>query len=162
MEILDLYDNQGRKTTEKIPRGEVIPEGKNIMLSVIFIKNEEGKYLIQKTSKEKGNRYSSTGGHVVNGESGFEAIKRELNEELGININDNKIKFLATFKYPKKNCLFNAYMLEISMNEIKNMKLQDEEVEEVKYLSVEEIINIIKDGNFLESHAYIFEKYIKC
>lgn len=162
MEILDLYDNQGRKTTEKIERGNTIPEDKNIMLSVIFIKNNKGEYLIQKTSKQKGNRYSSTGGHVVNGESGFEAIKRELDEELGINVEDNKIKYLSTFKYPKKNCLFNVYILNIELEEIENIKLQEEEVEEIKFISVNEIINIINEGNFLESHAYIFEKYINC
>ena len=56
MEILDLYDDNGKLLNETIPRDEKVAAGKNIMLSVIFIKNEEGKYLIQKTSKEKGNK----------------------------------------------------------------------------------------------------------
>ena len=38
------------------------------MLAVAFIKNKEKLYLIQKTSKEKGGKYSSTEGHVVHGE----------------------------------------------------------------------------------------------
>ena len=148
MEILDLYDDNCKKLNEKITRGEELKTGKNVMLSVIYIKNKENKYLIQKTSKTKGGKYSSTGGHVVQGEDGFTTIKRELNEELGINPENDDIKFATTFKYPNKNCVFNVY------------KLQESEVESVLYLNKEEIEKIINEGNFLESHAYIFKNYI--
>lgn len=161
MEILDLYDNQGRKINEKLIRGNDIPEGKNIMLSVIFIKNKMGEYLIQKTSKQKGNYYATTGGHVVNKEDGFQTIKREMKEELGISVNDDRIKYIMTFKYPDKNCLFNVYTLVINDEEINNIKLQDEEVEKVILLSKEEIINMIKKEEFLKSHGYIFDNFIK-
>lgn len=159
MEILDLYDDFGQKLKETINRGEKTEEGKNIMLSVAFIKNSKGEFLIQKTSKEKGNRCSSTGGHVMHGETGLETIKRELEEELGISATEQDLKYIATFKYPKKNCIFNVYLLNIDID-LSKIKLQDEEVESVKYLSVEEINNIINKGNFLESHAYIFKHYI--
>lgn len=159
MEILDLYDDFGQKLKETINRGEKTEEGKNIMLSVAFIKNSKSEFLIQKTSKEKGNRYSSTGGHVMHGETGLETIKRELEEELGISATEQDLKYIATFKYPKKNCIFNVYLLNIDID-LSKIKLQDEEVESVKYLSVEEINNIINKGNFLESHAYIFKHYI--
>ena len=159
MEILDLYDDFGQKLKETINRGEKTEEGKNIMLSVAFIKNSKGEFLIQKTSKENGNRCSSTGGHVMHGETGLETIKRELEEELGISATEQDLKYIATFKYPKKNCIFNVYLLNIDID-LSKIKLQDEEVESVKYLSVEEINNIINKGNFLESHAYIFKHYI--
>ena len=159
MEILDLYDDSGQKLKETINRGEKTEEGKNIMLSVAFIKNSKGEFLIQKTSKEKENRCSSTGGHVMHGETGLETIKRELEEELGISATEQDLKYIATFKYPKKNCIFNVYLLNIDID-LSKIKLQDAEVESVKYLSVEEINNIINKGNFLESHAYIFKHYI--
>ena len=146
MEILDLYDDFGQKLKETINRGEKTEEGKNIMLSVAFIKNSEGEFLIQKTSKEKRNRYSSTGGHVMHGETGLETIKRELEEELGISATEQDLKYIATFKYPKKNCIFNVYLLNIDID-LSKIKLQDEEVESVKYLSVEEINNIINICN---------------
>lgn len=41
MEILDLYDDLGNKLNETINRGDKTTKGKNIMLSVIFIKNKE-------------------------------------------------------------------------------------------------------------------------
>ena len=158
MEILDLYNDLG----ETIVRGEKTDKGKNIMLSVIFIKDSKGRYLIQKTSKEKGDRYSSTGGHVTHGENGFDTIKRELEEELGITGVDSEIQYIATFKYPTKNCVFNVYLLEVEQLNISEIKLQKEEVAEVKFLTCEEIKNIIVHGDFLESHAYIFENFINC
>ena len=160
MEILDLYDNLGKKLNETIIRGETIPSNKNIMLSVIFIKNSEGKYLIQKTSKEKGRLYSSTGGHVIHGETGLDTILRELKEELNISISKEKIKYISTFKYPNKNCIFNTYLLEVNNSDLTNIKIQKEEVEKIIFLSVKEIESLISNGNFLESHAYIFKNYI--
>ena len=160
MEILDLYDDNGNMLNETINRGEKTESGKNIMLSVIFIKNKNEKYLIQKTSKEKGSKYSSTGGHVIHGEDGFMTIKREIKEELGINPKDDDIKFVVTFKYPSKNCVFNVYKLDVDNLSLDNIKLQESEVESICYLTKEEIEKIIKEGNFLESHAYIFKNYI--
>ncbi len=160
MEILDLYDDNCKKLNEKITRGEELKTGKNVMLSVIYIKNKENKYLIQKTSKTKGGKYSSTGGHVVQGEDGFTTIKRELNEELGINPENDDIKFATTFKYPNKNCVFNVYKLVVWNLNLEQIKLQESEVESVLYLNKEEIEKIINEGNFLESHAYIFKNYI--
>lgn len=159
MEILDLYDDFGNKLNQTIYRGEKTENGKNIMVSVAFIKNSNNEFLIQKTSKEKGNKFSSTGGHVTHGETGLETITRELKEELGINVIHQDIKYITTFKYPTKNCIFNVYLLNIDID-LSNIKLQDEEVDEVKYLSIEEINDIINSGNFLESHAYIFNNYI--
>ena len=43
---------------------------------------------------------------------------------------------------------------------INDIKLQVEEVESVLLLTTEQINKIIIDGKFLESHAYIFQKYI--
>ena len=130
------------------------------MLAVAFIKNKEKLYLIQKTSKEKGGKYSSTEGHVVHGELPIDTIKRELQEELGINTCDDDLKLIVTFKYLSKNCIFNVYLinLDIPLNKI---ILQSEEVEKVEYLTTTEIEKIIDNSNFFESHAYIFNNYIK-
>ena len=130
------------------------------MLAAAFIKNKEKLYLIQKTSKEKGGKYSSTEGHVVHGELPIDTIKRELQEELGINTCDDDLKLIVTFKYLSKNCIFNVYLinLDIPLNKI---ILQSEEVEKVEYLTTTEIEKIIDNSNFFESHVYIFNNYIK-
>lgn len=160
MEILDLYDDNGNKLNKTIERGSKTEPGENIMLSVVYIKDKNGKYLIQKTSKEKGNRYSTTGGHVTHGEDGLTTIIREIKEELGIDVDKDKLEFIDQIKLPSKQCIFNIY--ELTMDEIsqQDIKIQESEVESVILLTEEEIKKIIKEGNFLASHAYIFENYI--
>ncbi len=158
MEILDLYDDSFQKLDETIERGTKTEAGKNIMLSVAFIKNQKGEYLIQKTSSAKGSKYSSTGGHVKHGEDGLTTIKRELQEELGLLSDD--IKYITTFKYPLKNCIFNVYLLEVKDLDLKSIKLQEEEVAEIMFLTPQEINNLIKEDKFLASHAYIFQNYL--
>jgi 8-oxo-dGTP pyrophosphatase MutT (NUDIX family) len=72
MELLDVYDNNGKLTGRKIERGDkkaILNENEHIAVAVIFIENDNGEFLIQKTSKEKGGEFSSTGGHVDSGET---------------------------------------------------------------------------------------------
>lgn len=159
IEILNLYDNLGKMLNKTINRGEKPIDGENIMLSIAFIKNEEGKYLIQKASLQKGNIYCTTGGHVIHGETGLKAIIREIKEELGIKVNQEELNLIKTFKYPSKNCIFNIYLLNKNI-ELSTIKLQEEEVSSVKYCSSEEILKLIEKGVFLESHAYIFTHFI--
>lgn len=59
MEILGLYDHKKKRLNKSIVRGNSPENGEHILVSVVFIKNKDGKYLIQKTSLEKGGLYSS-------------------------------------------------------------------------------------------------------
>ena len=65
MEYLSVYNERREKLNKKVARGEKLLDGEHILISIIFIENNEGKFLMQKTSKEKGSKYSSTGGHVL-------------------------------------------------------------------------------------------------
>ena len=91
MELLDLYDDKGRTIGKTIKRGENFNEG-NIMLSVIFIRNNDNMFLIQKASKDRKNKYTSTGGHVIHNEDGLTTIIREVKEEFGLDIKKEEIK----------------------------------------------------------------------
>lgn len=158
MELLDLYDDKGKKLNKTVERGQKFDKG-NIMLSIAFIKNSDNKYLIQKTSKEKGAKYSSTGGHVTHEENGLTTIIREIKEELGLNINTNELEFISLVKHPTGPCLINLYLLEKDIY-IEKLKLQEEEVESVSWLTEEKILSLIKENRFLKSHGYLFENYI--
>lgn len=158
MEILDLYDDYGTKLNKTIVRGENISDG-NIMLSIIFIKNKEGKYLIQKTSKEKGSCFSTTGGHVNHNEDGIVTIIREVYEELGLSINKKDIKVLGLDKIENKPLLFNTYYIELEFD-LDDILLQEDEVSDILLLSKDEILELIKNNEFLETHGYLFNKYL--
>lgn len=157
MELLDLYDEDGKKLGSTIKRGEK-PKNGYVMLSIVFIKNSHEKYLIQKTSDEKGSKYSSTVGHVTHNEDGISTIIRELKEELGLNIVDDELQNIALAKHPKGPCIINLYLINKDID-INTLKLQTEEVESVMWMSNNEIISLIKEDKFLCSHGYLFEKY---
>lgn len=158
MELLDLYDDEGKPLNITIERGSKLEKG-NVMLSIVFIRNSENKYLIQKTSEEKGLEYSSTGGHVTHNENGLTTIIRELREELGINTCAQEIKTIGLVKNPDKPCVINLYLIEKDID-IDKLKLQDEEVESVNWMTSEEVIKLIKEDKFLKSHGYLFLNYI--
>ena len=160
MEILDIYDNNGNTTGKTIIRGDrnvSLKENEHIAIAVIFIENSKGEFLIQKTSKEKGEKYSSTGGHVDSGETPLQAIKREVKEELGINIDNDLIMEYGFLLYDMP--LRYIFYLKKDI-EIKNIRVQKEEVESVQYMSISQIYELIDKNEMVESHGIMFKELL--
>lgn len=158
MEYLDLYDENRNLTGKKILRGSGKPDkGNFINLVIIFIKNAENKFLIQKTSKEKGGIWATTGGHVKSGQTFTEAIIEEVKEELGIDISKENFKFIYTEKFDF--AFMDVYYLEKNIN-IEDIEVQEEEVEFVKWLSVEEIKELIKNNKFRKGNILALENLL--
>lgn len=158
MELLDVYDGNGNTTGRTIARGDketVLSENEHIAVSVIFIENDNSEFLIQKTSKEKGGKFSSTGGHVHSGETPLEAIKREVKEELGINIYNNQIKEYGFLRYDMP--LRYIYYLRKNID-LNNIQLQKSEVDYVEYMSISKINELIETNQMLESHGIMFKE----
>lgn len=158
MELLNIYDNNKQKTQKTIKRGTKPKENEHILLTIIIIKNKENKYLIQKTSKEKGNTHAFTGGHVTHNETSKTAIIREIKEELGIDIPPKQIKYITDINLGIP--FMDIYYLEDNIN-TKDLTLQKEELTNIKWLTQEEIENLIKKDNFRESHKKAFKKFLK-
>ena len=161
MELLDVYDSAGNKTGKTIVRGDKITkleEHEHIAVGVIFIENSKGEFLIQKTSIEKGGEFSSTGGHITHNETPLSSIKREVEEELGINIDNENIQELGFMLYDKPL----RYMFYLKKDiDLKDVKLQQEEVEYVKYMTIEEINNLIETNQITKSHGILFKEVLK-
>ena len=160
MELLDIYDSNGKVTGRQIVRGDKtvkLSSDEHIALAVIFIENSKGEFLIQKSSIEKGSEYGTTGGHVDSGETPFEAIKREVKEELGINVDNEDIKDLGYMLYD----IPLRYMFYLNKDiDINDIKVQTEEVEFVKYMSIDEINEIINQDLMTKSHAIQFKEML--
>ena len=161
MELLNVYDNEGNLLDKVIPRGDksvVLYDNEHIGVVVIFIENSKGEFLMQKTSVEKGSENSSTGGHIDKGETPLSSIVREIKEELGIDVDSNELEYLGYLLYDRP--IRFMYYLKKDID-IKDIVVQEEEVEFVKYMSVTEIKEIISKEEITKSHGIIFNKILE-
>lgn len=158
MEILDLYDKNGKLLNKTIERGNKnFGENEYIKLATIWLKCKD-KYLIQKTSKEKGGEYAVSGGHVQSGKTSAEQALLELQEELNLNIDIKQLKLLGNIC--GKNAIFDVYFVEDDKLDKTKFILQKEEVESVEWLSTEEIKQLINDNKMRKSTIAQFEQFI--
>lgn len=152
MEYRDLYDLNRNLTGEKILKGEEIPDNRAILMVVIFIENSKGQFLMQKRSSLKGGLWATTGGHPKTGETSLEGVLTECSEELGIEITNPTLFKQAAGK--KAFCDLYYLKQDIDTSDI---ILQEEEVDEVKWLSIEEIELLNNTGQFNKGHYMMFK-----
>lgn len=153
MEKRDLYDENKQKTGEVIEKGQPIPNGRYYITVVVWMQNSEGKFLIQRTVPEKYHMWATTGGHPKSGENSLEGIVTEIKEELGLNVNPDELKLFKTIK--TEDDFVDLYYLKHDFN-IEEITVQKEEVEDVKWASIEEIESLINKKLFLPPHIEFY------
>lgn len=158
MEVLDLYDINGNLLGKTINRGEKPSENEYIKLAIVYIKCGD-YYLLQKCSDQKGGQFAVTGGHVSSGNSSKDQAVIEVQEELGLNINSEKLKFLGNIY--KKHAIFDVYLYEDAKLKDFKFELQDEEVESVNWLTKTEIEHLIDEGLVRESSCEHYNKFVR-
>lgn len=154
-EFFDVLNEKGNFTGKTESREKCHKEGLWHKAVVVFIINSKNQVLLQRRSPNKRmwpNMWDVTaGGHVLAGEFGFEAILRETKEELGIELEKNDITFIgSTLSTNEKGDILNKhfneyYIANKDLDETK-LKLQLEEVSEVKWIDKDEIIAKIEDN----------------
>ena len=163
IEKRDLYDINRNLTGKNILKGETIPEGKYIVVVLIFIQNTEGKFLIQKRSRIKNGKYATTGGHPKSGENSIQGILSEVKEEIGLDLS-SKVKNLQLFysgRTDKERVFWDDYYIKMDIPNIEELPLQKEEVESVCWLSIDEIKTLMKQDKFSKNHFEEFEILIE-
>lgn len=152
MEYLDILDESGNKTGSKDTREYIHKLGLLHSEVAAFIYTNTGKVILQQRKSNKSTYagvWSVTGGHVLAGENNEDAIIREIKEELNLNIDKEKVIFVTTYKSKKvkddviNNKFFSIYNVEISEEQFYKIKIQKEELEDVKLFSINEIEKMI-------------------
>lgn len=161
MEKRDLYDSDRNLTGETIIKGNKIPEGKYIVVVLIFIQNSEGKFLIQKRSERKNGKFATTGGHPKSGETSIQGILTEVKEEIGLELKPNELELYYSGKSEEKRVFCDAYYTKMDVQDIKKLKLQEDEVSSVEWFSINEIENLMKQDKFFKNHYEKFEILLK-
>lgn len=161
MEIWDVYDIDRIKTGETVCRGEKMKKGQYHIAVHVCIFGSDGRLLIQQRCTEKktwaGLWDVTVGGSALAGENSREAAEREVLEELGIKISLDGVRPNLTVNF--SSGFDDVYLLLGDVDE-KSLVLQKEEVAAARYASEEEIIGMIRSGEFIpcpESYiSYLF------
>ena len=123
--------------------------------------NDDKKILVQKRSKYKKlepNVWAMTGGSVIYGETPTQTIVREAKEELGIDLNPNRLQFMTEFK--TQNVWVKTFILKQNLD-ISQMIFSEDEVADAKWLTWNEIDDLVKDDNFIQNRWNFVKDYLK-
>ena len=151
MELLDVFNENNEYLGYSVERSKIHEDNLWHHHVSAWIMNYDGKILLQQRAlnkKKNPGKWAKTGGHVDSGETCEESIKREVYEEIGLEVKDNEIENIEIFKSINPNEHYFSYgYIFFTDNKVEDFKLQKEEVNAVKYFSIEEIEQIRKADN---------------
>ena len=164
IEKLDVYNRYKEKTGQIIERksGVTLFKGEYIISVQCWIVNLQGKILLTQRSlnKSHGGMWEPTGGLVQSGESSKEGIKRELREEIGLDIDDENIKLIKEIVEEDDDLNFfrDIYLIKKDIK-LNDLSFKDNEVMNAKYVSLEEFSNMINNNESFDWLDYFKELY---
>ncbi len=161
MEKRDLYDINRKLINKTIYKGEDIPEDAYIIVVLIYIQNSEGKFLIQKRSKRKNGLYATTGGHPKSGENSIQGIITEVEEEIGLKLNEKDLQLYYSGRSDNERVFFDDYYIKMDVKDINELALEADEVESVGWFTIDEIKDMMKNKKFFKNHYEEFEILLK-
>ena len=165
MEVLDIYDKNKQLTGKTMNRSQgkvALLDGEYVIQVKCWILNKENKILLTQRKKDKynGGMWEPTGGLVTTGETSIEAIKRELFEEIGITVQEKKLKLIDSYR---ENHFFrDVYLIKDNIT-LDSIKFNDGEVADAKYVTIEEFKEMLENNeinSWNESFIHIYEDVI--
>ena len=155
-EFFDVLNSNGIYTGEIASREDCHKQGLWHKAVVVFILSPDNqKVLLQKRSTTKklwpGLWDVTAGGHVLAGELSCQAALRETAEELGVTLSKSDLEFIGatTSENVAGNIInrhFNEYYVTHADLNPANLTLQPEEVEDVRWISANELIKKIQNN----------------
>ncbi len=151
MELLDYYDSENKVKLGTKERDLVHEENLWHREVSVWVLNEKKEILLQKRSankKQAPNKYGLCAGHIDPNETAVQTAIRETFEETGIKIEETDLKFIDIYVNGEEGNKHFKYIYIVRTNmKIEDMTMQEEEVSELKYVSLEEIKKIVEEKN---------------
>lgn len=156
MERWDLFDREGRPLGRTIRRGERLRSGEYHKVVHIWVVNSMDRVLIQRRSKRRKlmpDIWAVTSGSAVAGEDSLTAARRELREELGIDLPEEEFRSLG--RMVRRNSLCDVWLVRRDIP-VTDMHLQREEVSQVRWATVEQLVEMLCRRQFHHYGAAYF------
>lgn len=153
-EIFDVYARDGKYLGTK-PKSFCHRENPGVYHKPvwIWIINSNNEILVQKRATCKKNNPDKwdmpSAGHVHAGEKIIDGAIREIFEELGVLTKENDFEFIYEYIDEKTFEIAQVYLLHLDLN-IDELKLQQEEVSEVKWLKIDEFQKLFYSDQFVK------------
>lgn len=151
MELLEYYDEKNEKELGVAERTYIHQNNLWHREIAVWILNENNELLFQRRSSKKKtapNKLSITAGHVDVKEKEIIAALREIKEEIGLDFKEQDLKLIDIFKNKQEGnyCFSYTYLVKTN-KKIEDMTMQEDEVSELKYISIPEIEERIKNSD---------------
>ncbi len=156
-EYLDILDENGKVTGKSASREEVHSRGLWHKTAQVLLMNSKGSIFIHRRAKSK-KYYSGLwdvyfGGHVLSGETSQQTLIREVQEEISLTLKQEIFQFLFDIKKADvqnggnfiNNDFAQVYLVKKDFN-LTDLILQAEEIEEVKFISLAKLKEIVTAG----------------
>lgn len=156
MEYWDLFDADG-KPVGKMQKGDKQPLGtfRRVVHACIFA--DDGTLLCQRRQPFKddwcGMWDVSVGGSVVSGETFEQGVRRETFEELGLSLPENIVPSLTLWF----DGGWDSYFCVTQNVDLSRCRLQADEVAEVAWLTLEDILQKLQGGDFIPYQKGLLE-----
>ena len=166
MEFWDIYDENKKPTGRTMKRNDwCLKDGEYHLTVLGVIKRPDGKFLITQRVMTKAwapGWWEVSGGAAQAGEESFDAVKREVYEETGIDVSDADGGYVFTYKRENPgegdNYFVDVYRFIKDVSD-EDVHIQTEEALGYRFVTKEEIENIAAKGEFLhyDSIKQVFE-----
>jgi mutator protein MutT len=162
MEIWDIYNNKRQRTGRTAVREAGLNPGEFHIVVFGIVKNGMGQFILSKRSSEKtfAGTWEVTGGSVTTGESSYEAVVREIKEEIGLTL-VSEGKQIDSFVVESECSHFVDIWLFEEEFYLEELTCQEGEVSEIQIASKEKIIELFEKGEFMPGAKKVMECIIK-
>lgn len=160
MELWDIYDRDRNRTGRTMVRNDWNMEPGDFHLTVLgVIVRPDGRFLITKRVMTKSyapGAWEVSGGAAMAGEDSLEAVKREILEETGVNVEGAKGGFVFSYMREnpeeKDNYFVDVYRFEMDITD-EDVKLQEKETGGYMFATREEIEGFADVNMFLHYNS---------
>ena len=163
-ELIDVYNSKKENTGKVVERkrGALLEKGEFIISVTCWIINKNGEILLtqRKLDKHNGGKWEPTTGLVVSGESSLQGIIRELDEEIGIQVNQSEITLIKEIIEERTDVSFfrDIYLIRKDID-LRAIKYNDGEVVNAKYVTIDEFNSMLLRNETLEYLKYFSTLY---